>query len=301
MIATESYESFAENLQKEIEADTGIRFGIVERHQFANIPIQQEDGSTAMLGLDESAAIYDWLKGEAFIDTKGKVQDTLRTAIKNGTLTLPEAYAAHLPQVREVLRKIAGRLEIKNADERRQILVRKEVFHSPEFQALWDRVKHLTTYRVQFDNDKLIADCVKAIAESAPIAKARATIRKADLAIGQGGVIATETSTSGPVSIEEGDIVLPDILTDLQDRTQLTRRSLVTILTESDRLTDFKRNPQAFIEQAGELISLFTDDLRDQEAAKIACGAAHFAALAVAENAARYVKAAKLADVLDHA
>ncbi len=35
VIATESYEQFAENLQKEIEDDTGIRFGIVEEHQFA--------------------------------------------------------------------------------------------------------------------------------------------------------------------------------------------------------------------------------------------------------------------------
>ena len=29
VIATENYEQFAENLQKEIETDTGIRFGIV--------------------------------------------------------------------------------------------------------------------------------------------------------------------------------------------------------------------------------------------------------------------------------
>lgn len=417
VIATESYESFAENLQKEIEADTGIRFGIVEKHQFASIPIQQEDGSTAMLGFEESQALFDWLRGEGFIDTKGKVQDSLRTAIKNSTLTLPAPYTAHLSQVREVLRKIAGRLDIKNADERRPVPVRKEVFTSPEFQALWNRIKHKTTYRVRFDNDKLIADCTKAIADSAPIAKARAIIRKADLAIGQGGVIATKTSTSGPVAIEEGDIVLPDILTDLQDRTQLTRRSLVTILTESGRLNDFKRNPQAFIEQAAEHInrtkrlalvdgikyqrigdehfyaqelfeseelrsylgnmlrdtkksvyehvvydsggvertfaeqmekneavkvyaklpgwfkvptplgtynpdwavlvqvdgqerlyfvvetkgSLFADDLRDQEAAKIACGAAHFEALAVDESPARYIKATKLQDVLDHA
>ena len=39
VIATESYEQFAENLQKEIEADTGIRFGIVETHQFAAIAV----------------------------------------------------------------------------------------------------------------------------------------------------------------------------------------------------------------------------------------------------------------------
>ncbi|KRD72302.1 restriction endonuclease subunit R [Ensifer sp. Root278] len=417
VIATESYEAFAENLQKEIEADTGIRFGIVEKHQFAAIPITKDDGSTAMLGFDESAAIFDYLKGEGMIDGKGKVQDKLRTALKDGSLVLPEAHAAHLPQIKEVLRKIAGRLEIKNADDRVTVKTRQAVLHSAEFQALWDRIKHKTTYRVHFDNDKLIKDCAKAIADGPPISKARVTIRKADLAIGQGGVLTTETSSSGPVTIEEGDIVLPDVLTDLQDRTQLTRRSLVTILTGSGRLGDFKRNPQAFIEQAAELInrtkrlalvdgikyqragdehfyaqelfeqeeligylknmlkdtqksvfehviydsggvertfaeqleknesvkvyaklpswfkvptplgtynpdwavlmqidgqerlyfvvetkgSLFTDDLRDQEAAKIACGEEHFKALALGENPARYIKATKLDDVLSHA
>jgi hypothetical protein len=46
--------------------------------------------------------------------------------------------------------------------------------------------------------------------------------------------------------------------------------------------------------------SLFSDDLRDQEAAKIACGEAHFKALAVDENPARYVKATKLDDLLNY-
>ena len=44
VIATESYEEFAENLQKEIEKDTGIHFGIVEKHQFASIPVTDADG-----------------------------------------------------------------------------------------------------------------------------------------------------------------------------------------------------------------------------------------------------------------
>lgn len=416
VIATESYEAFADNLQKEIETDTGIRFGIVEKHQFAAISTAKDDGTLAMLGFEESAAIHEYLKNADFIDAKGKVQDKLRTALKDGTFTLPDAHAAHLTQVKDVLRKIAGRLDIKNADERRAVPVRKEILHSAEFQALWDRIKHRTTYRVHFDNAKLIEDCTEAIAGAPPITKAKAIVRKADLAIGQGGVIATETSTSGPVMIEEGDIALPDVLTDLQDRTHLTRRSLVTILTESDRLADFKRNPQAYIELASETInrtkrlalvdgikyhrvgndhfyaqelfeqeeltgylknmlqdaqksvfehviydsggiertfaeqlekneavkvyaklpgwfkvptplgtynpdwavlvqvdgeerlyfvvetkgSLFTDDLRDNEAAKIACGEAHFKALAVDENPAHYVKATKIDDLMEH-
>ena len=47
VIATENYEKFAENLQKEIEQDTGIRFGIVEPHQFATIQAINEEGQVS--------------------------------------------------------------------------------------------------------------------------------------------------------------------------------------------------------------------------------------------------------------
>lgn len=418
VIATESYESFAENLQKEIERDTGIRFGIVEDHQFAAIPVVQEDGSTVKLGIEQSKAIFEFLKTSGFIDAKGKVQDPLRTALKTGKLDLPTELSTHTSAVKEILRKIAGKLDIKNADDRVTVKTRQAILESSEFQELWSRIKHKTTYRVHFDNEKLIADCAKAIKDGPPIAKARIRIRKADLAIGKGGVEAIEQDkNSGAIlTIEEGDITLPDVLTDLQDRTHLTRKSLVRILTECDRLNDFKRNPQAFIELAGEIInrtkrlalvdgikyqrigdeyyygqelfqqeeligylknmlkdtaksvyehviydsrgiertfaeqleknetvkvyaklpdwfkvptplgsynpdwailveasgeerlyfvvetkgSLFTDDLRDQEAAKIACGEAHFKALAIGPNPARYIKATKIDDVIDY-
>ena len=48
---------------------------------------------------------------------------------------------------------------------------------------------------------------------------------------------------------------LPDILTDLQNKTQLTRRSIYRVLVDSGRLDDFKRNPQQFIELAAEVIN----------------------------------------------
>lgn len=121
-----------------------------------------------------------------------KVQDTLRTAIKDGTLVLPKALEIHLAAVREVLKKVAGKLDIKNADERIVVKTRQAVLESAEFQALWDRIKHKTTYRVHFDNEKLVVNCGKAIAGGPPVSKARVRIRKADLSIGQGGVEATE-------------------------------------------------------------------------------------------------------------
>ena len=44
--------------------------------------------------------------------------------------------------------------------------------------------------------------------------------------------------------------------------------------------------------------SLFTDDLRDKENAKIECGKAHFKAIGVCEAPARYVAARSVDDIL---
>ena len=44
--------------------------------------------------------------------------------------------------------------------------------------------------------------------------------------------------------------------------------------------------------------SLFADDLRDSEGAKIKCGAEHFKAIAVGESPAQFIKATNLDDVL---
>ncbi|KMP10601.1 restriction endonuclease subunit R [Candidatus Nitromaritima sp. SCGC AAA799-C22] len=255
VIATEGYEKFAENLQKEIEQDTGIRFGIVEKHQFAGIQIKDEKGQPAPLGVEKSEKIWEFLKGEEFVDGNGKVQDKLRTALKEGTLELPEEFKEEKDAVQSILKKLAGKLDIKNADDRRVIRTREAVLKSEDFKALWERIKYKTTYRVEFDNEKLLDDCAKAIQDGPPITKTRAQFRKADIAIGKGGVEAEETSVSGFTTIHEKDIELPDIITELQDRTQLTRSSIVKILTESMRLSDFTRNPQQFIDLAGESIN----------------------------------------------
>ncbi len=256
VIATESYEQFAEKLQKEIEDETGIRFGIVEAHQFAGVTITGTDGQPAPLGFEQSKALWEHLKAAGLVNAQGKVQDALRKALKGGTLTLPEPFAAQLPQVKEILRKLAGRLEIKNADERKQVKSRQAVLQGADFKALWDRIKHKTTYRVQFDNEALLVKCIKALQDpNFVIAKTRLQWRMADLAIGRAGVEATETASSAPVILDEGDIELPDILTDLQDKTSLTRRSIHRILVDSGRLHDFKRNPQQFIELAAEIIN----------------------------------------------
>ncbi len=254
VVATESYEAFAENLQQEIEKETGIRFGVVEAHRFATIPVIGEDGKTTALGVEASKVLWEHLNAEGYIDAQGRIQDSLRKALKDETLSVPDEFTAQREGITGLLRKLAGRLEIKNADERHPVRPRQAILHSPEFKALWDRIKYKTTYRVSFDNVGLIAQCIRALQEGPPIPKTRIQWRKADIAIGESGVEATETAGAATVVLQESDIELPDVLTELQNRTQLTRRSIQQILCESGRLADFKRNPQEFIELAAQAI-----------------------------------------------
>ena len=255
VVARESYEEFAENLQREIEEDTGIRFGVIEAHQFAQIPVTGAGGETTVLGFEKSQALYDHLQAEGYIDAAGRIQDTLREAIRDGRLPLPYEFSAMRAGIASVLRKLVGRLEVKNADERQTVRPRQAVLESAGFKALWDRIKHKTAYRVTFDNEALLEDSATALRNAQPIPRTRLQWRKADMAIGQAGVEATEIARSAPIVLEEADIELPDLLTELQDRTQLTRRSIHRVLVGSRRLDDFKRNPQQFIELAAQAIN----------------------------------------------
>jgi type III restriction enzyme len=253
VMANESYEDFARQLQKEIEQEEGIRFGVVEAHLFANIPVPSDDHKTEYLGVDASRKVWDHLKEKGYIDAKGKVQDSLRADLKTGDVDLPEEVQDHAAQITAVLRKVAGNLNIKNADDRKQVKLNKAVFLGQEFKDLWERVKYRTTFRVDFDSEKLIEKCAEEIQKSLVVGRARFITRKARLEVDRGGVQAEAVHESAAV-YEARDYHLPDVVGYLQNETNLTRRTLVEIMKRSNRLQDFKNNPQKYIEQVSAII-----------------------------------------------
>jgi type III restriction enzyme len=90
-LVTESYEQFAENLQKEIEADTGIRFGIVEKFHSAAIPITDTRQDCAARCGRQSGASSGLTKDAGLVDAGIKFR-TLKKALKDGNATLPEQF-----------------------------------------------------------------------------------------------------------------------------------------------------------------------------------------------------------------
>jgi type III restriction enzyme len=253
VMANESYEDFARQLQKEIEDETGIKFGVVERHLFANIPVPTDDHKTEYLGVETSEQVFDHLKAKGYINANGHIQDSLRTALKNNNVDLPLIAQPVAPQIMAALKKVAGRLNIKNEADRRQIKLNKAVFLGEEFKALWERIKYKTTFRVDFDCEALIRKCADEIAKKLVVGKARFVFRTGLTTIDRGGVQITPTQESTHV-YDARDYELPDVVSYLQNETNLTRRTLVDIMQRSDRLADFKNNPQKYIEQVAAII-----------------------------------------------
>ena len=255
VVADENVESFADGLQTEIEKSTGIKFGHVEREAFAVITRGSDDGTATPIGVAQSKLLWDALKAKGYFEKSGRVTDTLRRALRDKKLELPPEFEAERAAIDALLRRCAGKIQIADADKKHPVRPYGERLHSEEFKALWDRIKHKTTYRVEFDAEKLIADCAKGVAEQLKIAQSRLRTVKASLELLKSGVESRVKAEEFGAIVMEADVDLPDILTELQNRTQLTRRSIARILSDSGRLKDFHRNPQQFIDGVAEIVN----------------------------------------------
>ena len=254
VMANESYEHFVESLQKEIEKEKNIKFGVIEDSIFVNIVIDYENGKEIFLGYEKSKKIFQDLINRDYIDEDGNAKDKLKKDLAEGNLELAEEFKGIKEIIIKKLKLTIGKLVVKNANERKKITLNKKVFLSDEFKALWDKVKYKTMYQVNFEVEKLIDKCIINLDEGVYIPFEKFLYDKKRLAITKGGI---EEQKS--YEIEENIEVyrnykLPDIITYLQNETNLTRKSIVKILTKSKTLNSFKKNPQLYLEQASDII-----------------------------------------------
>ena len=256
VIAHEAYEDFARALQSEYEEDTGRRFGVLGRSAFSRL-IRPDDHPVkpgSKFGAEGSGVVWDHLRENGIVDDEGLVAPTFRPADEDFKLPVPPEYAGARNDIIRVIEKHVTPIEVKNARKRQTVRFHKRVTLDPEFRALWDRISRRTRYRVSLDTEKLVSDAVSALREAPPIEPPKITIRVAEIAHSLAGLGAEEMRTARGIDTDRPTF-LPDILADLQNETDLTRRTIVRILVDSGRLGDFVVNPQAFLRLASETIN----------------------------------------------
>ena len=268
VIANESYDEFAAALQKEYQED-GIRFGVLELADFAELVAPDEKGEENVLGLEKAKKLITFFREHEYIDALGKVQENLRRDLETGDLPLPEELTSCRKEIEDVCRRACGRLPIQDARKREAVVLNKEVYLSEDFKALWDKIKWKTRYHVQFSTDKLLEECRKEMAAELKVAAAKIIQTRAEVTIEESGVQTKTTLPGRARQVQEHRGALPDVVAYLQNETNLTRRTIVELLTGTrrmadgtwkpfdeygDRLEAFRRNPQLFMEKTAKIV-----------------------------------------------
>ena len=105
----------------------------------------------------------DALVEQKMLDTDGRIQPAFDPKRQDFTVELPEAQHDLAPAVVDLLSSYQIERHIRKEQDEGPNQLNKEVTLSPEFQALWDRIKPKTTYRVEFETDNLVKRAVDAI------------------------------------------------------------------------------------------------------------------------------------------
>lgn len=259
IIANESYEDFARSLQTEFEEDCGTKFGRIEKTAFAKI-VRNKGGTNEEIGQEESAKIWQELNAACYINDEGYILDKFTPDDPDFEMNLLGDYDDINANVIDIMKSFIFKNRVPEARDRASLKLKKEVYLSDDFQALWEKIKHRTRYRVSFSTDDVIACAIKRIKASPEIKPIHISITRVKVDITNAGVSA-DTKLETKTNAVENARVLPDLLAFLQKETELTRSTLVEILKRSNRLSEFGINPQAFMALTAREISQALHDL----------------------------------------
>lgn len=252
VMANESYEDFARALQTEYEEDCGVTFGKVPLTALARVT-REVDGEEVAIGKKAAEAIRDALVAQKMLEADGRLGAAFDPRGKDFKLSLPAEFSGLEASVVDLLASHQIERHIRRDKDEKPNRLKKEVAVSPEFEALWQRIKPKTTYRVEFETEVLANRAVAAIKKMERIDPPKIRVTAGRIEVRKGGV-AAEAVSAAEEQASVAPLAIPDVLTYLQNETELTRSTLVRILKESGRLKDFLVNPQRFMDQVAAIL-----------------------------------------------
>lgn len=258
VIANESYEQFAETLQREIESETNTRFGVITERHFEDILVG-EKGETQKLGYDASKRIHDYLVQQKFLDRQDKATKELKEAVAKGEIPLPQEFMPLQAAIVDEIKNTMRQLPIFDKNTRERITVQKQVLLDPNFRELWDRIKWKTVFRLDFDVNGLIQDCIDSLKdrEAMPELTPNPIIAKwVNINITKQGISASDPHrirTFVRDSYESQN--LPNLLEYIERFTRIKKETIAKILIGSGRLEECYVNPQVFMEKVVSIIN----------------------------------------------
>ena len=265
VVTDESYSDFVDGLQREISVSLSTRPRKATVKFFTGKTFETPAGESVV---EEALAqaLYKYLIRNDYLNEDDTVSETYKEAKEAGTLAMPtsDVLSPVIDFVWPLVDGLLIDLPLPPDDRKLKKLEPNANLDKKEFQALWGRINHKAVYQVKFDSQELIGKCVKELDKQLHVAamqyvvqagQQRESMAADDLANGAGfAVSSTETHTE---TLTAGSQVKYDLLGEIAEKTQLTRRTAAAILrgVAVGTFTKFRLNPEQFITEAARLIN----------------------------------------------
>jgi len=268
VIASESYDSFAEGLQSELADAVAGRPVAVTAELFKGKVIRDVNGNEQVVDNNTAQAIFEDMITNGYVK-RGVLTDKYYADKANGSIQVAEEVADYADAVLEIVDSVydSNAMKVENArDKNVELQIDADKLAMPQFKALWERISPKSVYVVDFDTDELVQKAITCLNRKLRVSKIffkveTGTIEeiKSKDALLSGESFVKEQSAVYDASrkIHASSSVKYDLIGKLVEETGLTRKAVVKILAgiEKTVFDQFKDNPEEFIIKAAALIN----------------------------------------------
>ncbi len=267
VVANESYKDFANGLQKEISATLSERPKVADANYFKNRVIQAQDGSDIVIDERQAKLIERYLIKNDYVDIDGKITSEYLEAKENGNLApLPTDLEPIGEQVFMLIDSVYSDAMLPTLENeyRQKPNPLNENLQKREFLELWSRINQKAVYSVHFDSNELIMHAANALNSELKVRALQYQIIKGEMESSV-DANALQSGEAFVVKESERELAMPsvhssieyDLIGELAKRTQLTRRTVGSILAKISEKTfsNYRKNPEEFIRNAARIIN----------------------------------------------
>ena len=150
----------------------------------------------------------------------------------------------------------------ENSKKRVYIKLDKKKLDSKEFQELWGKISQKTSYFTTLDSDKLVQSCIKIINENIKISSLKIKVDTVSVDMQEDKNFMSLTWKKIGESEDKMDqtFQIGNVVDELSEKTNLTRRSIIKILTGINNLKLLFVNPQEFLLSVTNIIKNTLDE-----------------------------------------
>lgn len=271
VIASESYDSFAKALQKDMAETITSRPKNFIQEYFVGKELINDNGDKYTFTQEKFMDLAFFNVEKGYVDRKNdyKVTDKFIEDMENNVVeVMPE-----LENFKNEFCNLMKKMYLTNntefiTDERRKnirTLLPNENFNKTEFQELWNKINYQTIYEVKFNSDELIQKAINAIDAHLNVNRMKVRITegiqkdKIDAVSVNSGNSMTEMSSN---TINAEEVYTPsenlyDLIGEITKDTGLTRHTIIEILSgiSPSKFDMYKYNPEEFIRKTINIIN----------------------------------------------